>query len=189
MAYCALLDANVLHPIMLCDLLLRLAERGFFRPLWSRQILDETTRSVARRFPGVDRGALDRRVAHMEQAFPEAMVVGHEALVPTLSMAGDSHVVAAAIVGNADVIVTDNVRHFPEDALARYRLTAQTADDFLIHQWWLDPGMAARVIVEQSGGTRNPHIPVADLLQRLSARVPTFADLARRSPEMASALR
>ena len=50
----------------------------------------------------------------------------------------DRHVLAAAIVGNADVIVTANLKHFPADALERYGLEVQHPDTFLIHQRGLD---------------------------------------------------
>jgi len=170
-AHCALLDANVLHPILLCDVLLRFAEKVFFRPLWSRDILDETTRSVARRFPDIPPERLERRVSLMNEAFPEALVSGYERLADTLQLGEDAHVLAAAVIGGADVIVNDNVRDFADATLEQYRLHAQTADDFLVHQWWLDPEVAARVISEQSTGTRRPHLPVADLLDRLSRRL------------------
>lgn len=49
MPYAALLDANVLHPIMTTQVLLRLADRGLFRPIWSREILDEVRESLERR--------------------------------------------------------------------------------------------------------------------------------------------
>ena len=49
MAYVALLDASVLHPWVVCELLLRLAERGLYRPAWSAEILDELVESLIRR--------------------------------------------------------------------------------------------------------------------------------------------
>lgn len=186
MAYSALLDANVLHPINLCDLLLRFSERGFYRPLWSRDILNETTESMARRHPEVEPEALARRVRFMEAAFPDAMVSGYEGLASSLPTFGsDAHVVAAAIVGYADVIVTQNVRDFPADALAGYRLLAQSPDDFLVHQWWLDPDAAAQVVVGQSAGTRRPHRSPQEILEHLSKSVPAFATMALSSHELA----
>lgn len=68
------LDANVLHPIVLCDLLLRLALEGLYRPLWSGEILEETKRTILRRRPDLDRRALAARIAAMRHAFPEALV-------------------------------------------------------------------------------------------------------------------
>ena len=43
----------------------------------------------------------------------------------------DRHVLAAAIRGRADVIVTHNLRHFPTDRLASHALTAQSSDEFV----------------------------------------------------------
>ncbi len=186
MAYTALLDANVLHPIVLCDLLLRFAEKGFYRPLWSREILDETTRSILRRHPDKDPAPIARRVCHMEAAFPDALVTGYEGIAATLDRLGsDAHVMAAAIVAGADAIVTNNVKDFPPDLASKHAMVIQTADDFLVHQWWLDPRAAARVVVEQSAGTRNPHRTVPDLLSVLGKIVPAFSDVARGSKHLA----
>lgn len=74
MAYVALLDADVLHPYLSVDLLLRLAERRMFRPAWSEEILAEVRNSLIRR--GIDPHRVDRRVEAMRQAFPEAMTSG-----------------------------------------------------------------------------------------------------------------
>ena len=82
MAYSALLDANVLHPVSLCDLRLRLAERGFYRPLWSESILGETAASVLARHPQAAAEALARRIGHMRRAFADALVTGYEPLAP-----------------------------------------------------------------------------------------------------------
>ena len=69
MAFSALLDANVLHPISLCDILLRLAEKDFFRPLWSEEILHETIESILRRRPELSRASIAERIEDMKRAF------------------------------------------------------------------------------------------------------------------------
>jgi hypothetical protein len=63
--YAALLDACVLVPNALCDTLLRLAEHGFYRPLWSEKILEEVCVAVERVHPGLDPVAIQRRLAAM----------------------------------------------------------------------------------------------------------------------------
>lgn len=60
MAYVVLLDADVLHPYISVDLLLRLADRRLFRPAWSEEILREVRDSLIRR--GLDETRLDRRL-------------------------------------------------------------------------------------------------------------------------------
>lgn len=137
MAYVALLDASVLHPWVVCDILLRLAERGLYRPAWSTEILDELVDSLTERMPD-HAERFQRRRERMEAAFAEAMAVLPErflAAVPEEVDAGDRHVVAAARAARADVIVTNNVRHFAADRLAESWLVVQSADEFLIHQW------------------------------------------------------
>lgn len=182
MGYTALLDANVLHPVVLCDLLLRLALAGFYRPVWSAQILEETERSLRRRRPDIAPDRLRRRSDQMNEAFPDAQVGGFDDLVPQLASFGhDAQVVAAAIRGRADVIVTANVGDFPGDRLARFDLVAQTADDFLIHQWWLDPSGVLRAIEEQAAALKRPPLTTADLVERLERVAPTFARLVSES--------
>lgn len=135
----ALLDANVLVPISLCDLLLRVAEVGLFAPRWSSEILREVRRGVARALlkrgtdPSDAMASVDRRIKDMLLAFPHASVVGWEPLVErvTLPDPHDRHVVAAAWKSGAKVIVTQNVTDFPTETLpAGFRVV--TADAFLL---------------------------------------------------------
>ena len=49
MGFVVLLDANVLYPETLRDVLLSLAEDGVFQVRWTPDILDEVERNVARR--------------------------------------------------------------------------------------------------------------------------------------------
>jgi len=102
MGFVVVYDACVPYPAALRDLLIRLAASGLF------QARPDLT------------GKLDRTRALMEAAIPAATVSGYEPLVPTLKLpdADDRHVLAAAIRCSAQVIVTTNVRDFPEDALA-----------------------------------------------------------------------
>ena len=92
----ALLDANVLHPMVLCDLLIRLAPAGYYRPRWSENILDETVRSIHRRRPDLSLDLLRRRVAAMRRVLPDAMIAGYEGLAAEMVQLGkDAHVLAA----------------------------------------------------------------------------------------------
>ena len=184
MVYSALLDANILHPQMLCDLLLRLAENDVFRPLWSAPILEETVASIIRRRPDLDPRLLHKRMDAMNEAFPDARVSGFEHLIASMpEMGEDAHVLAAALHAKADIIVTDNVKDFPPHVAPRFEIAVKTADEFLVQQWWLDPRLVAHVIVEQSEGTRRPHIPPEPLLEALARVVPNFARLVGESRE------
>lgn len=186
----ALLDANVLHPMVLCDLLIRLAQRGLYRALWTREILAEVAATVLRRRPDLSVDLLRKRTAAMQAALQDATVEGYEDLVPALQELGaDAHVVAAALVGQADIIVTSNIRDFPERVLDPYGIAALLPDDFLVQQWWVDPAAVADTIVQQARGTARPPLTPEDILTRLRFMAPTFVKLVRNSPEYRSALR
>ncbi|GGL41861.1 PIN domain-containing protein [Planomonospora parontospora] len=95
----AILDANVLIPNALCDLLLRLAEENLLQPRWSPHILTE----VQRHLPSVDPKVLSRRVDAMNAAFESAMVTGYERLIAEMTNhPKDRHVLAAAVHADAD---------------------------------------------------------------------------------------
>lgn len=113
--FAALLDACALVPIALADTLLRVAECGLYRPLWSAPILDEAACAVRAIHPAVDPALVARRFAAMTETFEDAGVVGWEPLVDGLTLpdANDRHVVAAAMRGGAQAVVTFNLTDFP----------------------------------------------------------------------------
>jgi hypothetical protein len=84
--YAAVLDACVLVPTALCDTLLRLAEDGFFRPLWSQRILREVEDAVLRIRPSVTEQAVRRRTEQMDGAFVDASVEGWEQVAAGLDL-------------------------------------------------------------------------------------------------------
>src|SRR5207247_70778 len=105
---------------------------------------------------------------------------GYESLIPAFHELGDdAHVAAAAVVGHADVIVTSNVRDFPQRVLDRYGIAALSPDDFLLQQWWLDPVAVADVLVEQARATKRPPLTPDDILTRLRFMAPAFVKLVR----------
>jgi hypothetical protein len=85
-------------------------------------------------------------------------VTGYQALIPSLSLPDpdDRHVLAAAIVGRCDVIVTANLKDFPESELAPYGIDAQHPDEFLSNHFNLAPGAFCDAIHKVRGRLRNP---------------------------------
>jgi predicted nucleic acid-binding protein len=127
------LDTCVLLKPYLCDTLLSIAECRIYRPLWSAGVLTELDRNLRKR------GATPEQVAHrldqMGRHFPDAEVVGYEHLVDSMqNHPKDRHVLAAAVRGGAAVLVTENLKDFPENVLRRYDVVAVHQDDFLQDQ-------------------------------------------------------
>ena len=60
---------------------------------------------------------------------------GYEDLIEGLHLPDpdDRHVLAAAIRGRTDVIVTANVRDFPPEILTPFEIEAQHPDEFVMH--------------------------------------------------------
>jgi hypothetical protein len=130
----AFLDANALYPAELRNLLMRLALAEAYRPLWSDRVQKEWTEALARDRPDLPREKIERVRALMEQHIPEATVEDYEAIVGQLALPdhGDRHVLAAAIKGGAELLVTANLKHFPAPALAPYGIEALHPDEFVL---------------------------------------------------------
>ena len=115
----------------------------------------------------------------MREAFSDAMVTGWEELEPGIRLPdpNDRHVVAAAVRGGADAIVTANLADFPAAALSPLGLEAVHPDDFLLDQLDLSPPTLLELIREQAARTRRPPLTPPDLATLLGrAGVPGFAD-------------
>jgi predicted nucleic acid-binding protein len=168
-AFVALLDACVLYPAPLRDLLLRLAATDAFRVRWSEQINAEWFGAVTSRRPALaDR--LRRTLSNMEAAFPDALVTGHAALIDRLDLPdpNDRHVLAAAIVGRADVIVTRNLRDFPAATLAPYGIEAQHPDTFIRHALDLHQAVMLDAVRRHRASHRKPPFDPAAYLDLLA---------------------
>lgn len=178
--YAAVLDACALVPIALADTLLRLAEKGLYRPLWSERILTEAQQATREIHPGI---SVDKRYADMREAFADALVTGWEPLEHgiTLPDADDRHVVAAAIRAGAQAIVTFYLRDFPAVSLSPLGLEAVGPDAFLLDQLDLSPPTVLQAITEQAGQTTQPRLSPSELLILLGrAGVSGFAEQLQR---------
>ena len=176
--YSAFLDACVLVPIALADTLLRLAEVGLYRPLWSDRVLDEVVDAIGMIHPELASGQARSRADAMQASFEDACVTDWEELVAGISLPDpdDRHVVAAALQGRADMIVTANLGDFPSALLEPMGLEVQHPDDFLLNQLDLDPDLTIATLHRQAAATRRPATTPRTLLEHLSrCGVPNFA--------------
>jgi len=119
----AVLDACVLYPPSLRDLLLTLAALDAIDVRWSDEILEELIRNAVAKNPDIDRIRFEQHtVAAMRRRFPQALVTADPALAETLDKhPKDRHVAATAIAAGAAGIVTLNVKDFPNKDAGRPR--------------------------------------------------------------------
>ena len=160
------LDANVLVPVALADTILRCAERELFRPAWSERVLTEAKQAILTVNPDLSPSRVDYRLTSMRQAFPEATVTNYEKLIEQVHLPDpdDRHVVAAAHRYGADLIVTNNLKHFPKGELFRHSLEVVNADHFLQDMLDLAPNTLVKVITSQAADMKNPPRNVSDIL-------------------------
>jgi hypothetical protein len=165
--YAAILDACVLYPAQLRDLLISMATTDLFRVRWTDRIHDEWIRSLVAN--GASPEKLARTSRLMNDAVPDCLVRGYEHLIDGLELPdpSDRHVLAAAIVGGVDAIVTTNLKHFPPDALERYSIEALHPDDFVMYQFDLNPPRYCEAIKAQRARLRKPPLTVDQFLESL----------------------
>lgn len=163
--FVVVLDANVLFPFRVRDVLLTFAQEGLFRARVTDEILDEWTRSLIRLKPH-----LEESVRHQEAAirreFDECFVTGHQPLIAGLILPDedDRHVLAAAIRCSAQVIVTENHKDFPPDVLDDYDVETLSADDMLANTFDLFPKGGARALRKVRQRYRDPPMTASEFL-------------------------
>jgi len=171
--YPVLLDACVLANHGVCDLLLRLAERPrLFVPYWSEEILAEVRRTHVEKLNWPPDLA-DYFQQQVRISFPAALVSGYEPLIPVLSNdAKDRHVLAAAIHGKCPLILTFNLRHFPQAALTPHSVCVSHPGDYLEVLYEMAPEQVTATLGEIAG-RRNQDIE--DVLIQLGRSLPKFS--------------
>lgn len=128
--FTCVLDTNVIFPLWIRDLLMWFAFYELYTPKWSNNIFSEWIDVMKRK--GIGEEEANKRANIMNKAFPDALVENYEPLINTLDLPDldDRHVLAAAIKTNADLIITNNIKDFPEEILASFDLKAKIPDDF-----------------------------------------------------------
>lgn len=105
--------------------------------------------------------------------------MGFEPLIPAMqNHAKDKHVLAAAAKSRAEVIVTFNVKHFPDEALEPWGIVAQHPDDFLVQQYALEPELVQRKLALQAEEIGRS---LSDVLAILKLVAPRFAGVVSAS--------
>lgn len=143
-------------------------ERGILEELHLHETQKLVTRGTE---PTKAREAADWLIDQMRTAFNDAIVTGWEAPAGTYGLPDpdDEHVVAAAVVGGAGVIVTDNLRHFPTTKVSA-PIDVQNAREFAANAVSVDPERATRALTTIARRHRNPRHTTAELLDMLETR-------------------
>lgn len=159
MAFTVVFDANVLFPISLCDLYITAAGKHLYRAHWSAKILEEVESAYLSKVPSADSVKIRRRIDLMNEADPGALIDTPPELIQAMTNdPKDRHVLATAVAAGADVLVTFNLKDFPESACAPYGIEAQHPDDFTEHLVDLDPSAIWECLTEMSARKRNPPV-------------------------------
>jgi len=181
MSYTALLDANVLYPAPVRDLLLQLAVTDLYKARWTADIHREWIENLLLNEPHRSRTDLERTRDLMDRATRDALITGYEKLIPALELPdpNDRHVLAAAITGGCHVLVTANLKDFPAATLQPFGIEAQHPDEFLLNHLNLAPGMFCRCARTIRGRLKNPPYTAVEYLETLTRNelVTTAAEL------------
>ena len=175
--FTAVLDTNVIYPVIIRDLLFWFAHYEMYTPKWSNHIFDEWKEVMRRK--GVSLEESEKRVQKANIAFPDALVEHYENLIEHLCLPDekDRHVLAAAIKTNAHIIVSNNIKHFPEKTLESYGMKTKTADDFLTDIIDLNAETAIEAFKEMVLHKKNPDLDEYEVLNRLrKSRLKDTAD-------------
>lgn len=141
-----LLDACVVYPTVMRQMILGVAGAGAFTPFWSERIIGEWLHAAAKLGPDAEAEARGE-AALMAARWPGASVRHPPSLEARLWLpdADDRHVLAAAIAASADGILTLNARDFPRNILAEEGLWRADPDGFLHGIWQAHPDLVAAV--------------------------------------------
>ena len=147
-----------------------LATTGLFRARWTMDIHEEWIRNLLVKNKKLDRAQLEAQRDLMIQVIPDSLVTGHEAIIESLELPdpGDRHVLAAAIRANAEVIVTSNLKDFPEDILDKYNCHVEHPDEFIVNLLDLDHAKTITTFKEDRNHYLNPPYSVDEYLSILN---------------------
>lgn len=186
--YTALLDACVLYPMAMADALMSLATAGLFAAKWTTRIEAEWIRSLEENRPDLQ-GRLDYRREQMREAVPDWEV---DEQAWTICARGlelpdpdDVHILAAALAGHADCIVTANLKDFPAEVVAQLGIEVIHPDQFIVAQWDLDQLVAVAAFKRMRARWKKPQASAEDFAAAMErGGLPATAQRLREAAEL-----
>jgi predicted nucleic acid-binding protein len=171
------LDACVLFPGSLRDILLRAAEVDLYRLCLTDQIVEEMRRNLVKKRQMTEIQA-QYLVQEMKKSFSDAFEIEHIPLIPDMPVnEKDRHVLAAAVSSGSQFIVTANLKDFPQQVMEQFEIKALSADDFLIYQFSQDRETMINIVREHTNSSKNPPLSLEEVLGRLKKVVPMFTQV------------
>lgn len=167
--YPVVLDACVIYPSLLRDLLIHLGLTGLYQPKWTAIIEDEWKRNLLINRDDLTSEQISRTSELMNKAVPDAMITGFESLISGISLPDldDRHVVAAAVRSDADIIVTYNLKDFPQPSLNSFGIEALHPDDFITDLFDLNQALVLSAVNKQRQSMKKPPKSVDEYLEAL----------------------
>jgi hypothetical protein len=164
----AFLDANVLRGQLTTDIMLSVAHSGLYEPQWSAEVLDEVKRN---RPAGVTAERADARFAQMTKAFPEAMIVDFQHRIPEMQAdEKDKHVLAAAVHGEADVLVTENVKDFDPPTSGPNAMPVERTSEFLVRLLAEEPQLVVESLEKLVARNRRAPQTMPELIDKMATQ-------------------
>ena len=165
--FTVLLDASVLYPAPLRDILLQLTSQGLFRGRWTDRIHDEWIGNLLKNRPDLHQDQLKRTRAVINKSILDCLVTDYEELLSSIALPDpdDNHVLAAAVRAQAQVIVTYNIKDFPKEVLFKHGVEAQHPDTFLRYQLDLNLPLFLSCIKTIRERLKNPPRTASEYLQ------------------------
>lgn len=163
------LDACVLYPSLLRDLLMHLAITGLYQAKWTDTIQDEWQQNLLSNRPDLAQKQLIRTASLMNNALPDARVSQYEPLIEGIELPdlNDRHVVAAAIKCHAKIIVTLNLKDFPKESMDQLEIEALHPDEFISDLFDLNHALALSAVRRQRLSLTKPEININEYFAAL----------------------
>ena len=141
MSFAAFYDANILIPHEIRDILMISAATRLHSVYWSEDVFEEWLRNATKKNLAPTQKVLKFQ-ADLNEMYPDALITRARYSTLIDSMTNDKkdrHVLAAAVIAEADVLVTHNVDDFPRESVERHNIEIQTPDQFIRHQAAFSP--------------------------------------------------